>query len=76
MYSASIKLNLGKNAKEYFQLLDKRINYKRSRLKISSSGDTIHMEIQAQDPVALIASINSILKQFRIMGNAQKLFED
>ena len=76
MYTANIRLNLGKNTREYFKLLDKGINYKRSKLKVKASGQTIILDIEADDPVALIASVNSILRQLRIIGNAEKLFTD
>lgn len=76
MFSASVKLELGKEAKEYFALLDKKISYKRSKVSVKLSKNTLIIEVKADDPVALVASINSILKQIRIIGNAQKLFDE
>ena len=76
MYNANVRLNLGKRAREYFKLLDKGIIYKRSRLKIRADPQTISIEIEAEDPIALIASLNSVLRQLRIIGNAERLLED
>ncbi|MDE1850748.1 MAG: hypothetical protein KGH54_03070 [Candidatus Micrarchaeota archaeon] len=75
MYSASVKLELGKEAKEYFVLLDKKLNYKRSKVSVKLSKNTLIIQVRANDPVALVASINSVLKQIRIIGNAEKLFD-
>ena len=76
MYTANIKLKLGKNTKDYFQILDKNITYKRSRLKIKATDEALNVDIEADDPVALIASTNSIIRQLRIIGNAENLFDD
>ncbi|MDE1827619.1 MAG: hypothetical protein KGH65_00450 [Candidatus Micrarchaeota archaeon] len=75
MFSASVKLELGKEAKEYFALLDKKLNYKRSKVSVKLSKNTLLIEVKAEDPIALVASIGSILKQIRIIGNAEKLFD-
>ena len=70
-----MKLDLGKKAKFYTELLDKKINYKRSRVSVKRASNILTVEVKADDPVALVASMNSVLKQIRIIGNAEKLFE-
>lgn len=75
MYSAQMKLNLGLKAKDYVKLMDKKISYKRSSVRIKSTQNTVSVEVNAQDPVALVASLGSVLKQIRIIGNAESLFD-
>lgn len=76
MYSANLELNLGKKSKEYIKILDKKISYKRSTVLISRKEDLILVKISAQDPVALVASLGSVLKQVKIIGNADSLFDE
>ncbi|MDE1825360.1 MAG: hypothetical protein KGH61_01790 [Candidatus Micrarchaeota archaeon] len=75
MYSASIRLSLGEKSSDYMSLLDKLAKHKRSSVLIKKSKDAILIDVKADDPIALIASINGVLKQIRIIGNADKLFE-
>ncbi|MDE1855621.1 MAG: hypothetical protein KGH49_00040 [Candidatus Micrarchaeota archaeon] len=62
-------------AKDYVKLMDKKISYKRSSVRIKSTQNTVSVEVNAQDPVALVASLGSVLKQIRIIGNAESLFD-
>ena len=75
MYSAQMKLNLGPKAKDYVKLMDKVIGYKRSTVKVKRIGNVVSVEVSAQDPVALVASLGSVLKQLRIIGSAESLFD-
>lgn len=75
MYSANLELNLGEKAKDYLKIMDKKISYKRSSVSVKRKGNLLFVKISADDPVALIASLNSVLKQVRIIGNAQRLLE-
>lgn len=76
MYRASLTLELDKKAEDYIKILDKQRSYKRSTVVAKRKGDTILVEIKAEDPVALIASLNSFIKQVRIIGNAERLFDE
>ncbi|MGI0141191.1 MAG: KEOPS complex subunit Pcc1 [Candidatus Micrarchaeales archaeon] len=75
MYGATLKLNLGDKAKEYFGLLDKKVKFKRSTIHFKLGKGFILIEVKAADHTALIASTNSVLKQIRIIGNTETLFE-
>ncbi|MDE1846285.1 MAG: hypothetical protein KGH53_03335 [Candidatus Micrarchaeota archaeon] len=76
MYSASLKLELDKKAEDYIKILDKKVSYKRSKVVAKRKGDMILVEITAEDPVALVASLGSFLKQVKIIGNAERLFDE
>ena len=76
MYKASIRLSLGKRANDYFKVMDKNVPFKRSSAKISRKGGEININIEANDPVALISTINSFMKQIRVIGDVEKLVEE
>lgn len=72
---ASMTIKLGKKAKEYICLTGKDINYKRSSVKISGHKDSMEIAIKADDPRALLASANSVLKQLRIISEVDSLLD-
>ena len=74
-YTASIVLDLGEKSEDYIKIMDKRIDFKRSKASVKRNGSKIAISVRAEDPVALVSSINSFLKQVRIIGNAEKLTE-
>ena len=75
MYSAELKLNLGDNCDDIYKILDKGIKFKRSNIRFEKSKNSITINVEAQDQIALIAAINSVLKQIRIISDAGKLFQ-
>lgn len=75
MPNASITIDIGKNPKDYIDVIGASITYKRSRVKISQNGNLIKAEIDADDSRALLASIGSITKQFRIIGNVERILD-
>ncbi|MDE1762158.1 MAG: hypothetical protein KGH59_03935 [Candidatus Micrarchaeota archaeon] len=68
-------MDLGERAKDYFAVMDKKLSYKRSSVAIKRRGQEIIVAIEAKDPIALVASLNSVIKQVRIIGNAEQLAE-
>ena len=56
-------------------LTGKDINYKRSSVKISGNKDSMEIAIKADDPRALLASANSVLKQLRIISEVDSLLD-
>lgn len=74
MYKAVLHLELGKESKEYMKILDKKIKFKRSNVKIKNLGGSLSIEINSDDLVSLFATTNSILKQLRIISSVGKLF--
>ena len=69
MHRAVLKIEIGKNAKDYLDIIDKGIDYKRSRTRMTGGRGTITIEITAEDSRALIASMNGALKQLRIVSS-------
>lgn len=75
MHKAVLRIEVGKNAKEYLGVIDKRIDYRRSRVRITGSRSTIIIEVTAEDTRALLASMNGALKQLRIVSNVDAELE-
>jgi tRNA threonylcarbamoyladenosine modification (KEOPS) complex Pcc1 subunit len=76
LYSAVIKLNLGERSEDYVAIVDKDIDYKRSRVTARKGRGSLIINIEAEDQVALFASMNSMLKQLRIIGNVDKKMDE
>ncbi len=75
MHRAVLRIEVGKNVKEYLGVIDKRIDYRRSRVRITGSRSTIIIEVTAEDTRALLASMNGALKQLRIVSNVDAELE-
>lgn len=61
-------LKLGPKAKEYYKVIEKNRKYRRSTVNCTLNNGTIKIEVEASAPVALISSLNSVLKQLRVIG--------
>ena len=70
---AQLIIELGKKAKDYIKVMDMPKEYKRSKLKIKEKGGKITLDIEANDPVALIASLSSIIKQMRVISSVDEI---
>lgn len=75
MPTANITINIGKDPKDYIDVIGKSASYKRSKVKISQKGNQIMTVIEAQDSRALLASIGSVMKQLRIVNNIDNMLE-
>ena len=73
MLSANLKLKLGPNAKEYVKIVGKGEKYKRGSIYFKSKKDTIEIRVEASDPVALLASVTSAIKQLRVVSGVDSL---
>ena len=71
--SAKLRIELGKSAKGHFRILDKKDVYKRSKVKYRSSNGALEITVTASDPVALVSSLNGVLKQLRIITTVDKV---
>ncbi len=60
---------MGKGAKDYLSVMDKELEYKRSRVMVKESKGSIVITVEADDPRALLASLNGALKQLRVVSN-------
>lgn len=72
MLSASLKIRLGEGARDCLRIVDKSVKYKRSSVKYKASKDFIEVNVSAADPVALVSSLTSALKQLRIIASVDK----
>lgn len=73
---ASIKINIGKNPKDYIQIIGKSTAYKRSTVKLSQKGGEINALIQADDSRAMLASMQSLLKQIRVVNGVDQMIDE
>jgi tRNA threonylcarbamoyladenosine modification (KEOPS) complex Pcc1 subunit len=62
------------NAKDYIDVMESKLNYKRSDVKVSIKGNELDITINAKDNVALLASMQSVLKRIRIISNIESIF--
>jgi tRNA threonylcarbamoyladenosine modification (KEOPS) complex Pcc1 subunit len=63
-----INIELGKDAKDYLGIMDKDLKFKRSTVRIGARGRSIVIKVDAADEIAMFASLNSALKQLRIIS--------
>jgi tRNA threonylcarbamoyladenosine modification (KEOPS) complex Pcc1 subunit len=68
MRKAVLRIEM-ENAKDYLGIIDKKIDYKRSKVRITGDSKSITIEVSATDSRALLASLNGALKQLRIVSN-------
>ena len=64
---------MGEKARDYIKIMDIPKEYKRSKLKIEEKGGKIAVDIEANDPVALIASLSSMIKQMRVISSVNEI---
>jgi tRNA threonylcarbamoyladenosine modification (KEOPS) complex Pcc1 subunit len=64
-----VSIELGKDAKDYIKIMDKDLSFKRSTCRIRAKGNRIEITVEAADNVAMFASLNSALKQLRIISS-------
>ncbi|MEM0087294.1 MAG: KEOPS complex subunit Pcc1 [Candidatus Micrarchaeaceae archaeon] len=72
MPNATIKISIGE-AKDYIKVMDKEIKYKRSKISVKESKDSITINIASNDSRALLASMNSIMKQLNVISSVKSL---
>jgi tRNA threonylcarbamoyladenosine modification (KEOPS) complex Pcc1 subunit len=70
VHRATIRIELGKGARDYLGVIEKTLDYKRSSVKISEKKGVISIVVEANDAMALMSSLNSSLKQLRIVSGA------
>ncbi|MCL5239255.1 MAG: CTAG/PCC1 family protein [Candidatus Marsarchaeota archaeon] len=75
MPSATIKLALGPRSKDYVRIVGKGAKYKRGSLSFNASKDSIEIKVEASDPVALLASVSSAVKQLKVVTSVDSLIK-
>lgn len=73
MLNATLKLNLGAKAKDYVKVTGKGEKYKRGSVVFKANNGTIEIKVQANDPVALLASVSSAVKQLKVVSDVDSL---
>ncbi len=73
MPSAVVKIKLGPKAKRFVKIVGKGEKYKRGSISFKASGDSIEVRVEAKDPVALLASVSSAVKQLKVVGSVDSL---
>lgn len=73
--TANIKINLGDEPQKYVTLTKGKAAYKRSSIKISKKNNLVNVDIEAKDGTALLSSINSVIKQFRVITNTSRMID-
>ncbi len=73
-----MKIDMGsaKEPKEYIKIMDKPQSHERSRTEIKKSGNSLVIRISAKDAHSLMASLNSVAKQLRIISNTSALISE
>ena len=74
MLNATLRIRIGKDAKEYVKIVGKGERYKRGSISFSSKGNEIAVNVKADDAAALLASLNSALKQLRVVNEINSIF--
>ena len=67
--SARLEIELGDSTLDYADIMDSVREYKRSRVSASGKNGTVTIAVEADDPRALLASLNGMLKQLRIISS-------
>ncbi len=64
-----LKVQVGKGATDYLSVIDNKLDYERSKVRITRSKDSLTINVEAEDPRALLASLNGALKQLRVVSS-------
>lgn len=74
--SARIEISLGKDPKDHLDVIEKSMKYNRSTVKISRGRDSILVDVKADDSLALLASIGSVIKQMKIVDGIDEMLNE
>lgn len=72
MPSARLSIKLGRGAKDYARITGPGAKYKRGSVTFRPKGESLEVAVTASDAVALLASLNSALKQLRVVAGVDK----
>lgn len=73
MISAKLVINVGDDAKEYVRVVGKGESYKRGSVSFSAKKGAVEVAVKATDAAALLASLNSALKQLRVVNSVKSI---
>jgi tRNA threonylcarbamoyladenosine modification (KEOPS) complex Pcc1 subunit len=72
---ADIEIKFKGNPKDYVSILGKAPEYDRSSVEINAGKDSLKIHVSAVDAAALFASMNSALKQIRVISRVDDALE-
>ena len=75
MPEAKLILHLGRQAKDFVEIVGEKTPYKRSNVSYKASKDSITIDVKARDAASLLSSISSSLKQIRIIESVDSMAE-
>lgn len=75
MLSANLKLKLGPRAKDFVKVVGSGEKYRRGSVSFKAKNGAIEIKIEAKDPVALLASLGSAIKQLRVVSDVDSLIK-
>ncbi|MCL5122541.1 MAG: hypothetical protein M1279_01040 [Candidatus Marsarchaeota archaeon] len=70
-YSATLHISKLQGL-DYSKIIDIKSKYKRSSISVKGGKSSIEFRIGAEDPVALRASVNAVMRTVEIIENAYK----
>ncbi len=75
MPRALMQMEIGKDSKVHIEIIGKAMAYKRSNVRLSRKEGRISAVVDAEDTRAMLASMQSILKQIRVIDSVARVAE-
>jgi tRNA threonylcarbamoyladenosine modification (KEOPS) complex Pcc1 subunit len=71
-----IEMDKEKVPKDYIKIMDKPKGYERSGIEVKALRKSLVININAKDAHALIATLNSVVKQLRVISSTNTLIDE
>ncbi len=75
MSSARLKINFDSPAKDYVKIIGKGTKYKRGSVSFKATKNDLEISITANDPVAMLSSLSSAIKQLKVVSGVDSLIK-
>lgn len=75
MLEANLTLRLGPRAKDFVKIVGRGEKYKRGSISFKATKEAIEIRVEANDPVALLASVASAIKQLKVVSDVSSLIK-
>ncbi len=76
MPKATVTIETGKDPKDYIEIIGKKLDFKRSKVRMSRKGRQISALVESNDSRALLAALQSLMKQLRIVNSVDKMLDE
>ena len=70
-----MRIMTGNDPKDYIEIIGKSMTYKRSRVSLSRKGREVHAVVDADDSRAMLASLQSLTKQLKVVESVGSLLK-